>query len=74
MSLLLSRQALADMVTAEDLAAGRLYPPLNDIRKCSLKIATYIAEHAYTTGKIAANILLLVPNTLFKCIITHRNC
>ena len=44
-------QALADMVTEDDLKGGRLYPPLTDIRKCSLKIATYIAEHAYKTGQ-----------------------
>ncbi|RXG56289.1 NADP-dependent malic enzyme, partial [Armadillidium vulgare] len=47
---LLAAKALADMVTDQDLAQGRLYPPLSDIRKCSLKIATYIAEHAYKTG------------------------
>jgi len=47
---LMAAKALADMVTAEDLAAGRMYPPLSDIRKCSLKIAAYIAEHAYKTG------------------------
>jgi len=47
---LMAARALADMVTAEDLAAGRLYPPLSDIRACSLKIATYIAQHAYSAG------------------------
>ncbi|MCL4122650.1 UNVERIFIED_CONTAM: hypothetical protein GTU68_000379 [Idotea baltica] len=46
---LMAAKALADMVTKEDLAKGRLYPPLEDIRKCSLKIATYVAEHAYRT-------------------------
>lgn len=39
------------MVTDQDLAQGRLYPPLSDIKICSLKIASYIAEHAYKTGK-----------------------
>ena len=39
------------MVTEEDLEQGRMYPPLQDIRKCSVKIATYIAEHAYRIGK-----------------------
>jgi len=47
---LMAAKALADMVTEEDLKSGRLYPPLADIRKCSLKIATYIAEHAYVKG------------------------
>ncbi|KAG0725994.1 NADP-dependent malic enzyme [Chionoecetes opilio] len=46
---LMAAKALADMVTEDDLSLGRLYPPLSDIRKCSLKIAVYIAEHAYTT-------------------------
>jgi len=47
---LMAAKALADMVTEDDLKAGRMYPPLNDIRKCSIKIATYIAEHAYQKG------------------------
>jgi len=47
---LMAAKALADMVTAEDMAAGRMYPPLGDIRECSVKIATYIAEHAYVKG------------------------
>ncbi|XP_068228452.1 NADP-dependent malic enzyme isoform X2 [Palaemon carinicauda] len=47
---LMAARALADMVTEKDLSEGRLYPPLSDIRKCSLKIATYVSEHAYKTG------------------------
>ncbi|XP_050730185.1 NADP-dependent malic enzyme-like isoform X2 [Eriocheir sinensis] len=47
---LMAAKALADMVTEDDLSKGRLYPPLSDIRECSLKIAVYIAEHAYKTG------------------------
>ncbi|MEQ2219173.1 hypothetical protein XENOCAPTIV_013644, partial [Xenoophorus captivus] len=31
--------AIADMVTEEHLAEGRLYPPLNTIREVSFKIA-----------------------------------
>ncbi|XP_037785452.1 NADP-dependent malic enzyme-like isoform X2 [Penaeus monodon] len=46
---LMAAKALADMVTEENLEQGRLYPPLTDIQSCSLKIATYIAEHAYKT-------------------------
>ncbi|XP_069186030.1 NADP-dependent malic enzyme isoform X4 [Procambarus clarkii] len=47
---LMAARALADLVTEEDLGNGRLYPPLSDIKACSLKIAIYIAEHAYKTG------------------------
>jgi malate dehydrogenase (oxaloacetate-decarboxylating)(NADP+) len=42
---------LAERVTEQDLAEGRLYPPLDTIRECSTSIAAYIAEHAYKTGK-----------------------
>ena len=38
-------------MTEQDLAEGRLYPPLDTIRECSTSIAAYIAEHAYKTGK-----------------------
>lgn len=44
-------QALASRVTDQDLAEGRLYPPLSTIRDCSTSIAAYIAEHAYATGE-----------------------
>lgn len=37
----------ADMVTKDDLAVGRLYPPLDNIRDCSIKIAAKIASDAY---------------------------
>jgi len=43
-------EALAEMVTADDLSVGRLYPPLRDIREISVKIATKIAEEAYEDG------------------------
>merc|ERR1719153_1312950 len=39
--------ALSDMVTESDLAVGRLYPPLGDIREISVKIATKVATEAY---------------------------
>jgi len=43
-------EALAEMVTDKDLDVGRLYPPLQNIREISLKIATKIAEEAYEDG------------------------
>ncbi|KAK0173402.1 hypothetical protein PV328_006607 [Microctonus aethiopoides] len=44
---LIGANALADIVTDADLESGNLYPPLNDIRKCSLKIAIKVMEYAY---------------------------
>ncbi len=40
-------EALAGMVTEDDLKVGRLYPPYDHIRECSVKIAAHIAEEAY---------------------------
>lgn len=37
-------QAIADMVTEENLAEGRLYPPLNTIREVSFKIAVKVSD------------------------------
>merc|ERR1711981_708750 len=42
-----SAEALADMVTEEDLAVGRLYPPLSNIQEISVQIAKRVAEEAY---------------------------
>ena len=42
-----SAEALANMVTEEDLAVGRMYPPLTHLRDCSIKIAAKVAEDAY---------------------------
>merc|ERR1719232_1576513 len=40
-------EALANMVTEEDLKVGRMYPPLTHLRDCSIKIAAKVAEDAY---------------------------
>lgn len=48
--ILIHSQALASRVSEQDLAEGRLYPPLATIRDCSTAIAAYIAEHAYKNG------------------------
>jgi len=45
-----SAEAVADCVTEDDLAVGRLYPPLQNIREISLKIATRVATEAYAAG------------------------
>jgi hypothetical protein len=43
---------LADLVSEEDLGKGSLYPPLNTIQNCSLKIAARVAEYAYKHGAL----------------------
>lgn len=47
---LAAAQTLAGMVTKEDLAIGRVYPPLTNIREVSLTIATAVATVAYDEG------------------------
>lgn len=43
-------QALAEMVTDGDLAEGRVYPPLSQVREVSTKLATRIVEYVYKQG------------------------
>lgn len=43
-------QTLAEMVTEEHLAEGRVYPPLSTIREVSTKLAAKIIEYAYNEG------------------------
>ena len=47
---LVAARTLADMVTAEDLALGRIYPSLTRIREVSVKIATEVAKEAIHSG------------------------
>jgi malate dehydrogenase (oxaloacetate-decarboxylating)(NADP+) len=42
--------AVAEMVTAADLASGLIYPPLNRIREVSARIAERVAEIAFDQG------------------------
>ena len=47
-------QALAGMVSEEDLAEGRIYPPLRLVREVSTGIATSLVEYAYEHGLASA--------------------
>jgi malate dehydrogenase (oxaloacetate-decarboxylating)(NADP+) len=47
---LVAAQTLAGLVTAEDLAVGRVYPELGRIREVSAAIATAVAAHAFDRG------------------------
>ena len=41
------------MVTEENLAEGRVYPPLHDIRQVSTQIAAHIVEYSYRNNMAA---------------------
>ena len=47
---LAAARTLAEMVTEEELATGRVFPSLTDIRRVSLRIATAVAEIAHDSG------------------------
>ncbi|NWY90276.1 MAON protein, partial [Loxia curvirostra] len=47
---LITAETIAAEVTEQHLAEGRLYPPLDNIREVSLKIAVKIADWAYKNG------------------------
>ncbi|KAG9349633.1 hypothetical protein JZ751_028081, partial [Albula glossodonta] len=47
---LTTAEAIADMVTEENLVEGRLYPPLSNIREVSFKIAVKLVDYAYKKG------------------------
>lgn len=49
-------QAISDMVTEENLAEGRLYPPLNTIREVSFKIAVKVGDLSTSFISQACNV------------------
>lgn len=47
---LTAARTLASVVTAEDLALGRIYPAISKIREVSVRIAVAVAEEAHRAG------------------------
>ncbi|MBC8127376.1 MAG: NAD-dependent malic enzyme [Gloeobacteraceae cyanobacterium ES-bin-144] len=47
---LVAARTLAEIVTLDDLALGRIYPPLTNIRDVSVKIAVAVAKEAIHSG------------------------
>ncbi|XP_048516607.1 NADP-dependent malic enzyme-like [Dendroctonus ponderosae] len=47
---LMAAEALASMVTEEDLDKGSIYPSLSRVTECSVKIAIQLLEFAYAKG------------------------
>lgn len=45
-----TNQTLAKQVSDEDLAQGRVFPPLWTIKEVSLEIAVNVSEFAYAAG------------------------
>ena len=47
---IIAARAVADEVSAENLAMGLIYPPQSRILEASLNVATRVAEHIYDAG------------------------
>lgn len=45
---------MAALVTPQNMAEGRVYPPLSAIREVSVKVAVKVAEYAYE-NKLASH-------------------
>ncbi len=65
-----SARVLADMVTADDLAMGRIYPALSRIREVSRAIAVEVARIAFDRGLARAprpvDIAAAVSDTMYE--------
>ena len=61
---LAAARALADQVTAEDLAEAAIYPPLARIRQCSHAVACAVIRCAVAEGHADANVLAGLEETV----------
>ena len=51
--LYVAAEALANFVTEEELAEGKVFPHIENIREVSKKVAIAVAREAYRTGDAA---------------------
>jgi malate dehydrogenase (oxaloacetate-decarboxylating)(NADP+) len=72
---LAAARTLAGLIQPEDLALGRVYPPLTKIREVSLQIAAGVAEMAHRTGIAQAprpdNLLEDIRERMFQPVYTE---
>lgn len=71
---LVAANTLAEIVTDGDLERGNLYPPLQDIQACSLKIAVDIMSYAYRECKSSRRlgyyrVLLVLWSFCYNCFV-----
>lgn len=59
---LVSAERLANLVTSADLDVGSLYPPLETIRDCSVKIAVEVMNYAYKKGTHTFKIIFMLTS------------
>lgn len=64
------KQALAQLVTEEHLAEGRLYPPLSTIRDVSFKLAVKVSSaDAHSAGDTSCHIWVQLYETMKTCVL-----
>jgi malate dehydrogenase (oxaloacetate-decarboxylating)(NADP+) len=67
---LAAAETLANQVSRDDYESGRLYPPLNTIRRISLHIAVAVAELAFEEGLARVqrpeNITAFIQSQMFE--------
>lgn len=62
---LVSAERLANLVTDADLDVGSLYPPLDTIRDCSVKIAVEVMNFSYKNGLYS---IPMTQKNTFNCL------
>lgn len=64
---LVSAEKLSNLVTDAELDIGSLYPPLDTIRDCSVKIAVEVMNYAYERGFYYSHKNNYLHNLILNC-------